>query len=192
MQWNKQNISYQGGERCSDDSMHSNFLEWHSARVCNIIYNHLKMLIPRPKNGEKLCIVLCSVFSTACHLRYDPPRGTALFAKMGESSLKYFNWQLKEFTEEKCMPMDDPVTNEKLKSHHAKNCAVNDLRMRQIGPLKIDLRCGFVDSSNSANSDRSNRSLHMWSLVLGIRDYMCEAVLSNQINNNSGVPPTLS
>ena len=76
----------------------------------------------------------------------DPPHATALFANLGESSLKYLNVQLKEFTEEKCMPMDDLMTKEKLSSHCAKNCTVNDLRMGKVGPLEIDLRCGFSDS----------------------------------------------
>ena len=192
MQWNKQNIAYQGGRRCSDDSMHLNFLELHSASVCNRSYNHLKIFIPRPKNGEtnhivilvnRVNIVLCSLFSMACHLACDTPHTTVLFVKPGESSLKFLNGRLKDFTEEKCVPMGDPMTKEKLTSHYVKN--------RQIGPLEIDLRHGFSDSSNSTNNNRSKRSSYVRSLVFDLGDCGCAASLSDQINNNSGVclPP---
>ena len=127
----------------------------------------------------------------ACHLVCDPPHATALFAKPGKSSLKYLNGQLKEFTEVKYMLMDDLMTKEKLTSHYAKNCTVNDLRMGQIGPLEIDIWYGFADSSNYFNSKRSNSIFHMRSLFFDLEDYMCVAVLFNQVIDNSGVCPRL-
>ena len=88
-----------GRGRCSDDIMHLNVLEWHSASVYNRRYNHLKISIPTPKNWEtnhivvlpnRFSVALCSLFSMACHLVCDPPH--AIDSKAGQIIPNIFEW----------------------------------------------------------------------------------------------------
>ena len=78
-----------------------------------------------------------------------------------------------------------------LTSHYNRNATVNDLRMGEIDSISIDLRCGFTSGSSNANSNNSNRSNYYRDLIFDRNDYKCACVLSNQINNNTGVCPKL-
>ena len=117
-------------------------------------------------------------------LALNPPDSTLVFEKKGET-LRKLNKELADFNLSN--NLGEQVNADDLTLYYNRNATVNDLRTGEIDSIAIDLRCGFTLGSSSANSSNSNRSNYYHNLVFYRNDYKCACVLSNQINDNTGI-----
>ena len=117
-------------------------------------------------------------------LALDPPDSTLVFEKK-EETLRKLNKELADFNLSN--DLGEQTNVDDLTLHYNRNVTVNDLRMGEIDSITVDLRCGFTSGSSSANSSNSNRSNYYCNLVFNRNDSKRACVLSNQINNNTGI-----